>query len=194
MDKIPEWIEACVALLAALVGYAEYRRHRRESRVKLAQDLVEKLDKDELLFFSVTTLDWGAGLIPVPPSWQAFTGASQIAFNLDLIKDALNPSLTPQTASDPIRLLYRRAFVHLFNHLERIAYLVKDGSLELGDLGNLEWVLTQLLNWEYAPSDIRKTIFRNPIQRWYSDGVLYDLPLKIERSHNPSNREEHKGG
>jgi hypothetical protein len=179
MEKMPEWISACVAVVAFVIAVREYFRHRRESRLQLAQALIASLDTDELLFFSATTLDWGAGLIPVPPSWQAFVGLAQITFDLELIQDALDPDLSAKTATDPIRLLYRHAFVHLFNYLEKIGYLVKDRSIDIKDLPNLVWLSQQLLRWKYAPKEIREKIFKKAIEVWYPDGILLGLLTKL---------------
>jgi hypothetical protein len=179
MEKIPDWIQACVAFVAVCVAIWEYYKHRRESRLQLAQALIGRLETDELLFFSSTTLDWGAGLIPVPPSWQAFVGSPKVTFDLDLIRDALNPGLSAKTATDPTRLLYRHSFVHLFNFLERIAYLVKNGAIDLEDLQNLVWLSKQLRSWQYAPKEIREKIFGDAIAAWYPDEMLNALIKRL---------------
>jgi hypothetical protein len=114
-------------------------------------------------------------LIPVPLSWQAFVGSSKVEFDFELIRDALAPQLSHTTATDPVRLLYRHAFVHLFNHLEKIGYLVRDGSISVKDLPNLVWLSQQLLSWNIAPTESRDKIFKEAIELWYPDGVVLGL-------------------
>ena len=172
--SLAEWISAIVAILALLgVGF-EYANRKRLDRLQLAQEMIDRLTTDEMLLFATTVLDWGTGILIVPEAWRDVVKSPSVAWNLDDIQDALKPGLTIETRDNPVRLLYRHAFVQLFNHLERMGDLLRRGALDVQDLGPLADLANQLKLWDYA-SDLereeREKLFLSPMKIWYPSGA-----------------------
>ncbi len=145
----------------------------RLSRVALAQRMSSELAQDELLSFAVNRLDWGAGLVQLPPSWRASPEIAFVPFDIDLFKRALLTDF--KVSRDPIGMLYRHAFVRLYDYLTRVASLEKDGLIELRDLPAHGWIANQLSDWPYINTEERSTFFLAAIKAWYPDGLALNL-------------------
>jgi hypothetical protein len=169
--ELAEWITAVVSVLALFGVVVEYNRQKRRERVQLAQKMIERLATDEMLLFATTALDWGTAFVVVPERWRDVVKAPAIPWNLEDIQDAMKPDITPETINSPVRLLYRHAFVHLFNHLERIGNLVETGAIDVCDLRPLTWLVKELKSWRYAELEDRETVFIPSIRRWYPNGI-----------------------
>src|SRR5260370_20213758 len=61
-----ETVTAAAAVVGLVGVTVEYLRQKRQSRIELAQQLIERLDTDEMIAFAVKCIDWGTGIIPVP--------------------------------------------------------------------------------------------------------------------------------
>jgi hypothetical protein len=161
-----------VGAIAAVFGLAaaafEYHRQRQRARLELGQQLIERMDTDEMIAFAVKSLDWAAGEIPVPEPWRDIVKSPSIPPKPIEIVAALETKLSDQTAKDPVRLLYRHSFVSLFNHLERIEDLRSAGAVKTSDLGTMSWLTQQLDAWQYNPFPDRPA-FRPALEAWYED-------------------------
>jgi hypothetical protein len=138
-----------------------------------------RLETDEMIAFAVTTLDWGTGIVLVPQAWREVVGTAAVKWNIDDIRDAVRPKLSAQTRENHVRLLYRHAFVHLFNHLERIAELEGSGVIEVKDLGSFDWLAHEILCWRYAPDGEARHFFKPAMDNWYSNSSPYPLLERI---------------
>jgi hypothetical protein len=173
------WASVLISVIAFGAVVVEYRRQKRQARLQLAQQMIERLDDDPMLRFAITALDWGAGLVIIPDSWRGPVQKPVVPFSLDAVRDGVSPRLTTSTANDPLRLLYRHAFVHLFNHLERIGTLVETDAIDVRDLRPIAWIAHQLLNWSYAPHDEREHFFLGAMSEWYPNGMPEALVKKL---------------
>jgi hypothetical protein len=191
----PAWISAIVSVIAFVAVLLEYVRQRRSTRLQLAQQMIERLDDDPMLQFAATSLDWGAGLAVIPTDWRDVVGRPSVEVDVDLIAESVSPVLTKSVAEDPLKLLYRHAFVHLFNHLERIGALLRNGAVVADDLAPMAEMAGQLKWWDYA-SDANKQCFGAAMDRWYPGGlpqrviaaVAGNVPLKTASTTLPSHR------
>ena len=166
---------AAVAAVVGLVGAAfEYWRQKRQSRLELAQRLIEQFRSDEMIAFAVTSLDWGDGIIPVPVAWRDAVNKAWITPDPKELVAAVEYGLSKDTAKDPLRLLYRHSFVSLFDHLERIEDLRLAGAVTVSDLQPMVWIAEQLDNWLYNPYP-GKPPFRDALNGWYAKGKLLRL-------------------
>lgn len=183
---------ACAFFALAGVGL-EYLAQKRRSRLEHAQRVVEGFDRDELIVFAVTCLDWAAGMIPVPTAWQqamadrpaepdedsqnGFDRMEQKAIGSLIRPDpkaiyiALRLQLNDKTNASPVLLLYRHAFVRLLNHFERIEDLRALGVIGVADLRSIAWIAEQLTHWRYGSPDI----FAAAIDGWYPGGKVRGL-------------------
>jgi hypothetical protein len=173
------WASVLISVIAFGAVLWEYRRQKQQARLQLAQQMMQRLDDDPMLRFATTALDWGAGLVIVPDSWRGPIDKPVVLFNLDAIWDGLRPKLTPSTESDPLRLLYRHAFVHLFNHLERVGTLVEIGAIDVRDLGPIAWIAHQLLSWSYARGKPPEHFFLPAMRGWYDNGAPEKLVRRL---------------
>lgn len=170
----PEKVTAIVAF-AGLIGIpAEYRRQRTQSRLELAQKLIECFQSDDMIAFAVTSLDWGDGIIPVPMAWRDVIGAASIIPDPKELLAAVEYGLTDKTKKDPVRLLYRHSFVSLFNHLERMEDLRSAGAVTASDLLPIVWIAAYIDEWPYNPYP-DKPPFRDALNGWYEEGKLLRL-------------------
>jgi hypothetical protein len=173
------WASVAISAVAFIAVVVEYRRQTRQSRLQLAQEMIGKLYEDELLSFATTALDWGGGLVVIPDSWRDVVGKPSVPYDFLAIKDAMEPQLPPSAAGDPIKLLYRHAFVHLFNHLERIGTLAEGGAIDIRDLGPMAFVAHQLLSWSYTPHGEKTDAFMRAMREWYKDATPETLIKRI---------------
>jgi hypothetical protein len=169
----PELLTALAAISALGFGIFEYCRRKAQAQLELAQKLIEHLDSDEMVSFAVTVLDWAAGIIVVPAAWRNLVGKAGITPNPSQVIDATRSTLSTETAKDPTRLLYRHAFVRLFNHLERIEDLRVSGAIGVTDLRPLVWLVRELHRWTYYPGT--EWPFQDAMDRWYPKGKLMGL-------------------
>ena len=177
----PELLTAVTAILGLGFGFFEYRRQQEraelehvyqkaQAQLERAQRLIEFLDSDEMVSFAVTVLDWGNGIIAVPTAWRDLVGKPGIIPNPSEVIAATRYALDAETAKSPMRLLYRHAFVRLFNHLERIDDLRTSDAICLADLQPMMWLACQLHYWAYHPAI--EWPFREAMDGWYPNGKL----------------------
>jgi hypothetical protein len=168
------WVSAGIAMIAFLVVPLGYLRQRRQHQLETALNLIEQIQSDPMASFAITTLDWGTGLMPAPERWKSVV-SEPIAWEGHVIHDALRPKITPTTEVNTTRLLYRHAFVALFNHLERIGELVDKKVLKVEDLRSIAWLCHQLDDWDYAPAAPSKRYFDETLAMWYPNGIPRNL-------------------
>jgi hypothetical protein len=180
----PELLTALVAIAAFFFGVFEYRRRREHAelehvrqkaqfQLELAQKLIEHFDSDEMISFAVTVLDWGGGIIVVPAAWRDVIGKPGITPSPLEVIAATQYKLTPETKKDATRLLYRHAFVRLFNHLERIEDLRASDAIRVTDLQPVTWLAQELHRWTYYPKT--EWPFQGAMDGWYPKGKLKGL-------------------
>ena len=180
----PELLTALAAIAGLGFGFFEYRRrqeraeleHSRErsqAQLEVAQKLIEQFDSDEMISFAVTVLDWAAGIIVVPAAWRELVGKAGITPHPSEVIDATSYALSDDTRKDPTRLLYRHAFVRLFNHLERIEDLRVSDAIAIADLRPVMWLVRELHSWTYYPGT--EWPFQAAMDGWYAKGKLMGL-------------------
>jgi hypothetical protein len=174
------WTAAIGGVASAMYAYfalKDARRqnslHARLSKVALAQQMSSELAQDELLSFAVNRLDWGAGLVQIPPSWRESPDTAFVPFDIKLFKTALLTDF--QVSQNPVGMLYRHSFIRLYDHLTRVASLENNGLIELGDLPAHGWIANQLRDWSYISAEERSTFFLEAIAAWYPDGLALKL-------------------
>jgi len=170
-ETVSAWADVAqtlIAIVAALVVWYEYIEHKKARRADLAATLIARLDADELIAFAVTSLDWGDGLVVTPPAWRDLLENRKPLYEAAIVEDALSPNLNISTATDPLRMLYRQAFVRLFNHLQNVALHVKRERALLSDLGAMADLAHRLSRPLYVPS---QELYRNAIAAWYPANV-----------------------
>jgi hypothetical protein len=170
-DYVSAWADVAqtiIAIVAALVVWYEYIEHKKARRADLAATLIARLDADELIAFAVTSLDWGGGLVVVPPAWRDLLENRKPLYEAAIVEDALSPNLNISTAMDPLRMLYRHAFVRLFNHLQVVAVHVKRDPALISGLEPMADLAHRLSRPLYIPS---RELYRNAIAAWYPANV-----------------------
>ncbi len=121
---------------------------------------------------TVTAAAAVVGLVGVTVEYLRQKRQSRIA-NPDELAQSVETNISPKTATDPVRLLYRHSFVSLFNHLERIEDLRSIGAVTVADLKPIVWLAKQLNDWEYHSGSISP--FRGALEEWYERGKLIKL-------------------
>lgn len=174
-----DWISAIVGVFALFAVWIEYMRQKRMTRQQLAQDLSARFDTDEMIAFAVTTMDWGTGILVVPEPWREVVAAPALSWNIADIRDAVHGTLTETTRVNPVRLLYRHAFVHLFNHIERISQLEQVGALRIEDLRFVAWLAYEITDWRYAPAGEEREFFKGALDLWYPNSELHSFLERI---------------
>lgn len=178
LSAIATVVQAFFAILGGVFVYFEYCSSKESQRLQLAHKMVDQIAEDPRLMFCTIVLDWGVGAIPVPPEWQAYVGAPHIIFDKAKVEEALSPKLTEPTSMDPTRLMYRHAFVRLFDHLERIQQMIDAKVIFIRHLSNLVWMAHKLTNPDY----ISRNTFIDAMKVWYPSGApkrLVDSLIKI---------------
>ncbi|MER8910968.1 hypothetical protein NKH99_25455 [Mesorhizobium sp. M0854] len=172
VGSISEMVSALIALAAFVGVLCEYLQTRRRRRLELAQELTSQLELNEILRFATTSLDWGAGLVPVPSEWRAIVDEPAIEPSLESMRIALIPEFSRSLQQDKIALMYRHSFVILFNHLERAKDLCEKRAILIEDLSTLGWVSAQLVDWDYAPRTLARRFFMDALRGWYPGSRL----------------------
>lgn len=163
-------IQAVIAVIAAGTVWVQYQAHKNEERSALAMSLTQAIEQDDLAAFAVTSLDWGAGCVIIPPSWRDLFHDRTPEYLAEVVEDALSGSLTEETARNIINQLYRHAFVRLFNHLEIVAIHLKSDPELLEELEPIAWIAHKLLRPDYVG---KKDLYVNALKSWqYPSGVL----------------------
>ena len=177
-----DWLDIATSLATILGIFTfgiEYFRQRRESRFALAQQLIGEMDSDEMMIFAVNRLDWAAGKMPIPNYWKETVGMSFIVPNNEKLYNALRPKLTESTVEDSSSLFQRHSFVRLFNHLEKLALLERNGNLNIRDLKSIAWIAKELVNYKYAGKFEKPDYFLPAIKAWYPQKVLLVFIYKL---------------
>jgi len=170
-DSVSAWADVAqtlIALVGALVVWYEYREHKKSRRADLAAALTAHLDADDLIAFAVNSLDWGAGLVVVPQAWRDLLDDRKPLYEAAIVEDALSATLSNSTATDPLRMLYRQAFVRLFNHLQTVAIHVNRDPVLLSELEPVADLAHRLSRPLYVPT---RDLYRNAIAAWYPADV-----------------------
>jgi hypothetical protein len=181
IEAIAASVSAIVASLALVAVYREYRNQKNRNRLELAQSMIERAETDEMILFAMTSLDWAEGVVPVPQTWRAIIGKEAIKPDIEAVYDAVRPQLTKKIAADEIKLLYRHAFVRLFNHLERIQALVDKQAIAVEDLRPLAWVAHELLSWRYDTENRGERFFMEAIDDWFPSKLPRKLVTALAR-------------
>ncbi|WP_140780466.1 hypothetical protein [Mesorhizobium sp. B1-1-9] len=179
--SISEVVSACIALAAFIGVIYEYLNARRQRRLELAQQLSYQLEQDEILRFATTSLDWGVGLVPVPEEWRKIVNEEAIVPDRESMQIALTPEFSPSLQQNKVALMYRHAFVALYNHLERAKDLCDKRAVLSKDLSTLGWVSAQLVDWEYAPKGLAPGFFMDALRGWYPKTGLDKFVEKLAR-------------
>jgi hypothetical protein len=177
---VAQIVMATCAGLALLGVAVEYLAQKARSRLEHAQAMIEVFDRDEMIAFAVTCLDWAGGLIPIPSAWREAVGASVVRPDPAAVRTAVERVLNKETAESPLLLLYRHAFVRLFNHLERIEDLRR--AIGPSDVRPIAWIAQQLASWQYGDPDT----FAGAIDGWYDNGKLRRLIELLRRMAGPA--------
>ncbi|QKC98266.1 hypothetical protein [Mesorhizobium sp. NZP2298] len=177
--SISEVVSACIALAAFIGVIYEYLNARRQRRLELAQQLSYQLEQDEMLRFATTSLDWGVGLVPVPEEWRQIVDEKAIVPDRKSMQIALTPEFSRSLQQNKVALMYRHAFVALYNHLERAKDLCDKRAVLLEDLSTLGWVSAQLVDWEYAPKGLAPGFFMDALRGWYPETRLDKFVEKL---------------
>jgi hypothetical protein len=181
----PTWFDATNAIGQLLTGIStatavsvtgwQYFQQKRKNEFEIASELVKELDSNELLRFSVLCIDWGYGLLPVPSHWRPIVRGPAIEHDIACMWNALRIELTMEVAQSPKAMLYRHAFVALFNHLENIWLHLEEKSIRIQDLRNLSWLTKQLWSWSYAGGYDPHEFFMKAAAEWYEQHRLVHL-------------------
>lgn len=191
LSNLSDIVIAAATVVGLLYAYQQYKQLKleqkerlleqndrlRQHRLSIAQHAISSLNNDELAQFANNTLDWAKGIVLVPSGWRDIIGP-KLEVDVYLIEEALEPELTDDIAKNPIGLLYRNAFVRLFNHLEAIHDMRERGLIDSQDLHPLKWTTSQLDNWKYADRAKRRKpdrFFKDAIVAWYSGKQLWKL-------------------
>ena len=95
----------------------------------LAQQMSSELAQDELLSFAVNRLDWGAGLVQIPPSWRASPNIAFVLFDINLFKKALLTNfLSPSEYAPLVATHLKKATGLVFALRDRGAYALKSST------------------------------------------------------------------
>lgn len=172
MAELSEVVIAVCALIGLPSAALEYWRARKQVKLELAQRLMAKFDSDDMVRFATTSLDWAWGLIPVPLAWREIVKSAAIAPNAQKVLMAVQPQLTAAVAADPETLLYRHAFVYLFNQIESMADLTGAKAINPSDLVPIVWTLRQLRDWRYGSPTPKDQQFLPTMNSWYEKGKL----------------------
>lgn len=179
--SVPDWLEVIIGLatpfiagVSALYVCLEYRRSKRWKAGELAMALVGELDRDPTLALACQSLDWGVGPLLIPERYRAFfppDAAGELPklmqHDTRIMATALEPSLRQQTLSDPRGLVYRHCFVRLFEHLENIGRLLRNGQLDETDLRSLHYWLENIHAYPYAPHGVAgDKVFLPALKAW----------------------------
>lgn len=207
---IADWISAAVAVVALAAVVFEYFRQRRRSRVETALALVARMNDDAMAQFAITVLDWGTGILVVPQDWRdvirsaaksdkdvnrapagqrVAADGSFVQWSIDDIKASTRGPLG-DAANDYVRLLYRHAFVALFNHLEHMGALLNDGVIKGKDLRSISWLVREIRNWSilkhYPQHKVEGGFFDDALKSWYTNNLpncAIDAILRVK--HKP---------
>jgi hypothetical protein len=177
LEQAAHWsaiAQAVIALVAAVFVWHEYRGHQKARRDDLARSLAAVLDTDELIAFAANSLDWGGGLVVAPPGWRDLLEHPAPLYDAAHVEDALQVRLTGSTQSNPLRLLYRHAFVRLFNHLEIVALHVKRDPALLIELEAIADVAHRLCRPHYVQLTRKlpeRDLYRTALLGWYPPEV-----------------------
>lgn len=160
-------VSAIIAAFGALYVYRQYRRAQEWRKGDLAAALMERLESDQELAFACQALDWGTGPIMVPeryrPLMKRFKMPEEdvLDHSRDILASALEPTLNAKTLQSAQGLIYRHCFIKLFNHIENISRLVVSNQVTIDDLDGLDYWLSRIASYEYAPKDrSREEIFQ----------------------------------
>jgi hypothetical protein len=159
--------QTALASLGAVFIWREYQAHQKGRRTDLALSLSAALDSDELLMFASNSLDWGGGLVVTPPSWRDLLDTPRSQFNRADVEDALDVGLSDTTQTNGVRMLFRYAFVRLFNHLEIVAQQVRKDPALLDELESMADVAHRLRR----PLYVRTSLYETAVKAWYSAEV-----------------------
>ena len=162
----------------------EHERQQKQARIELAQRLMEQVETDEMIRFATTSLDWSAGVIPVPMVWRDIIKEPMVQADPAAVIEATQRNLTDRVRNDPKKLLIRHAFVALFNLLDRVESLRSVEAIDIRDLQPIEWIAHRLMKWQYAPGPDKRDQFRGALDGWYEPGKLMRLILLL-RNQNP---------
>jgi hypothetical protein len=176
--------QTLIALVGAVVVWYQYREYQKARRADLAITLVCQLDTDDLIAFAVSSLDWGAGYVLVPATWRDLVEDRKPIYAAANIEDALTPKLTLATSKDPLRILYRRSFVRLFDHLQIVALHVKrDPKLldKLEPMADLAHRLCRPLYVQTKEQQKSRPLYRHAIAEWYPGGEVLAFVEALDR-------------
>lgn len=185
--SVADIVSALIAVAAFVGVVREYRQNSRIKRLELVQNLDYTMETDEEIKFAVTSLDWGAGVIPVPTRWREVVNKPGIRPDLRLLGLGVAPGFSKELEDEPVALMYRHCFVALFNHLERVKLLHDKKAIEIEDLNAVSWVASQLVDFPYARQEQRADFFLPAIKRWYLKTALDQFILRLH-AHSSSFR------
>lgn len=192
LEPIGTMLAGAGAIVAIGITVWQYFALKRQRRFELARRLLGELESNDLLRFAVTCIDWGAGLIPVPKAWRPILGQPIIEHDVQLLWEALRTDLSVRVESDTKGMLYRHAFVALFNHLERLWFYLAQGAIEEKDLASLAWLARQVWCWPYAKPyklDPRQ-FFMEAARNWYDTEAPERLIGSVRRLALPASTDD----
>jgi len=179
-----------IAGVSALYVYLQYRRSQQWKATDLAATLLARLETDPTLSLACHSLDWGLGPLLIPEQYQrlfpreAGTGEypGVMQHDTSIMALALEPQLNQATLDDPRGLVYRYCFIKLFNYLDSLSTLLKDGQIRKRDLGELTYWLERIHSYPYAPSSTSGTrMFQPALKAWgYSKVTTLANKLNVE--------------
>ncbi len=190
---LPDWVDAVsklgtlgIAAVSATYAYLQYRRSQKWKSSDLAASLMEKLSSDPQLALACHSLDWGVGPLIVPEQYRELLRKDREEFVPTIMQHepmilcrALEPYLNEETVREPRGLIYRYAFIRLFEHLHLIATLLESRQIRVADIEGLRYWLRALRAYPYSPPDIdSKAVFSPAIEIWEYDKI-FDLARQL---------------
>jgi hypothetical protein len=183
----PPWVEIvnklatpAIAAVSAFYVFLQYNRSQRWKATDLAATLLERLNTDQALVLACQALDWGVGPLIIPDKYRPLFRSDVSAEAPGVMEHdpgvlclAVQPPLNERTLLDPRGLVYRYCFITLFNYLDNMYKLLKDGQVFDSDVEEIKYWLEMLRDYKYAPNTIEGTqVFQPAIRAWGYGNVI----------------------
>jgi hypothetical protein len=161
--EIVELFVALAGIAGFFFGLFQYRAAQKWKRLEYAANQLQRLTSDPDLVLAITFLEYSKMNVPLPEKYWELAGSKVFPHSQEKLSKMMDAG---HFENSPEYLIYREAFMRLFEYFQQIYQFIDMGLIDAKDVKGLRWVLDNVA----CPQRIDdKTLFKRHLAKGFQE-------------------------